>query len=209
MYLLLSTTALAVLSVFNVTLADEPKAGANPVVEMKTSMGTIKIELYQAKAPITVKNFLSYVEEKHYDGTVFHRVMDGFMIQGGGFDATDPIREKRTKSPIKNEASNGLKNDRGTIAMARTSDPDSASAQFFINVVDNAGLNRPEPDGHGYAVFGKVTEGMDVVDKIRKVKTGNATAISREPSGERRDTFKNVPVTKVVIESVRRVDAKK
>ena len=207
MYLLLGTAALAVLSAFNVTPADEPKA--NPVVEMKTSMGTVKIELYQDKAPITVKNFLSYVDEKHYDGTVFHRVMDGFMIQGGGFDATDPIREKRSKSPIKNEASNGLKNDRGTIAMARTSDPDSASAQFFINVVDNAGLNRPKPDGHGYAVFGKVTEGMDVVDKIRKVKTGNAKAIARGPGGEQPSTFENVPVTKVVVESVRRVDAKK
>lgn len=188
---------------------DKKKTSDNPVVEMKTTMGTIKIELFQDKSPITVKNFLAYVDDKHFDGTIFHRVMDGFMIQGGGFDATDPIREKRTKSTIKNEASNGLKNDRGTIAMARTSDPDSASAQFFINVVDNAGLNRPKPDGHGYAVFGKVTEGMDVVDKIRKVKTGNAKAIARGPGGEQPTTFENVPVTKVVVESVRRVDAKK
>jgi peptidyl-prolyl cis-trans isomerase A (cyclophilin A) len=194
---------------FSTFASDDPKPGSNPIVEMKTSMGTIKIELFQDKAPISAKNFLSYVDEKYYDGTVFHRVIETFMIQGGGFDNSDPIRQKRTKSPIKNEANNGLKNERGTLAMARTGDPDSATSQFFINVVDNDGLNRPKPDGHGYAVFGKVIEGMDVVDKIKKVKTGTATVIARGPGDrEIRDMSKDVPQTKVVIESVRRVEKK-
>jgi peptidyl-prolyl cis-trans isomerase A (cyclophilin A) len=194
----------------NLATADDAKKSANPVVEMKTSMGPIKIELFADKAPVSVKNFLSYVDEKYYDSTVFHRVMDGFMIQGGGFEDSDPIKQKKTKATIKNEASNGLKNDRGTIAMARTSDPDSATSQFFINVVDNEGLNRPKPDGHGYAVFGKVIEGMEVVDKIKKVKTGNAPAIALGPGDrEQQATFQNVPTTKVIIESVRRTEAKK
>src|SRR5262245_10389756 len=182
------------------------KKADNPVVEMKTSLGTIKIELYSDKAPITVKNFLSYVDDKFYDGTVFHRVIDGFMIQCGGFENKDPIRQKKTKATIKNEASNGLKNDRGTLAMARTGDPDSASSQFFINVVNNDGLNRPKPDGHGYAVFGKVIDGMDVVDKIKKVKTADAPAIALRGDREEQATFQNVPTTKVVVESVRRAD---
>jgi peptidyl-prolyl cis-trans isomerase A (cyclophilin A) len=188
---------------------DDAKKSANPVVEMKTSMGSIKIELWADKSPISVKNFLSYVDEKYYDNTVFHRVMDNFMIQGGGFENVDPIKQKKSKGTIKNEATNGLKNDRGTIAMARMSDPDSASSQFFINVVDNAGLNRPQPDGHGYAVFGKVIEGMDTVDKIRKVKTGVAKAVALGPGDvPSEQPFKDVPVTKVVVESVRRVAGK-
>jgi peptidyl-prolyl cis-trans isomerase A (cyclophilin A) len=200
---------IAATAAFCTAAADDPKSSGNPIVEMKTSMGTIKIELFQDKAPISTKNFLSYVDEKYYDGTVFHRVIETFMIQGGGFDNTDPIRQKRTKSSIKNEASNGLKNERGTLAMARTGDPDSATSQFFINVVDNDGLNRPKPDGHGYAVFGKVIEGMDVVDKIKKVKTGTASVIARGPGDrELRDMAKDVPQTKVVIESVRRVEKK-
>ena len=206
--LLLGT--LGAISLASSALAAEVPLAENPVVEIKTSLGTIKVELFQDKAPITVKNFLSYVDEKFYDGTVFHRVIKDFMIQCGGFDSTDPIRQKRTKSPIKNEADNGLKNDRGTLAMARTGDPNSATSQFFINVVNNDGLNRPRPDGHGYAVFGKVIEGMDVVDKIRAVKTGTSTAIARGPGDqEERTSFKDVPVTKVVIESVRRVEPKK
>lgn len=144
------------------------------MVLLETSMGNIKVELYPDKAPITVKNFLAYVKEGHYDGLVFHRVIRGFMIQGGGF--TPDMKEKRpAHPPIKNEAGNGLKNERGTIAMARTGVVDSATAQFFINVANNSFLNftAPTPQGYGYAVFGKVVEGMDVVDKIKKVKTGN------------------------------------
>lgn len=143
-----------------------------PYVELETSMGNIVIELNQEKAPKTVKNFIDYVNAGHYDGTIFHRVIDGFMIQGGGMDAN--MKEKATKAPIENEADNGLKNEVGTIAMARTSDPHSASSQFFINVKDNSFLNfsGKNPQGWGYAVFGKVTEGMDVVNKIKGVPTG-------------------------------------
>ncbi|MEM9479705.1 MAG: peptidylprolyl isomerase [Verrucomicrobiota bacterium] len=184
------------------------KEDTSPVVEMKTNKGTIKIELNREKAPGTVKNFLQYVEDKHYDGVVFHRVIDGFMIQGGGFSVDDgKIVEKATRSGIQNEAKNGLKNDRGTIAMARTNDPHSASAQFFINVGNNSNLDYPSFDGWGYAVFGKVTEGLDVVDKIKGVKTGtrelsmlhNGRVIT-QPAGD-------VPVEDVVIESVRLVGA--
>lgn len=157
-------------------------------VTMQTSMGTIKLELDKEKAPKTVENFVSYVSAGHYDKTIFHRVINGFMIQGGGFD--EKMSEKSTKAPIENEAKNGLGNNRGTIAMARTSDPNSATAQFFINHADNAFLNY-SPSNPGYAVFGKVTEGMEVVDKIAKVKTGQ-----RGPYGD-------VPVTPVVIESVK------
>ena len=147
------------------------QATALPKVRLTTSMGDIVLELQSSKAPRTVENFLQYVQEKHYDGTVFHRVMDGFMIQGGGF--TPDLQQKPTRSPVPLEASNGLKNDRGTIAMARTSNPNSATAQFFVNVVDNAMLNAPNPDGYGYTVFGKVIQGMDTVDKIKSVPVGN------------------------------------
>ncbi|MBW4008411.1 peptidylprolyl isomerase [Moraxella sp. 179-F 1C4 NHS] len=143
-----------------------------PYVELETTMGNIVIELNQEKAPNTVANFLAYVKSGHYDGTIFHRVIDGFMIQGGGMDAN--MTEKSTNAPIQNEADNGLKNEVGTIAMARTSDPHSATAQFFINVKDNSFLNfsGKNPQGWGYAVFGKVTEGMDIVNKIKGVPTG-------------------------------------
>ncbi len=149
---------------------------AEPQVDLKTSAGTIRLELYPAKAPKTVANFLQYVKDGHFDGTIFHRVIPGFMIQGGGFDAG--FKQKATRAPVVNEAQGavkaGLKNDVGTIAMARTSDPNSATAQFFINVNDNAFLNWGDPrgDGNGYAVFGKVVSGMDVVTKIAKTPTG-------------------------------------
>lgn len=165
-------------------------AGTNPVVVMETSQGTIKIELFEDKAPITVKNFLNYVEKNHYDGLVFHRVIDGFMIQGGGFDTAQ--KQRRTDSPIANESHNGLKNELGTIAMARTNDPNSATSQFFINVKDNDFLNR-NYSGPGYCVFGKVIEGMDVVDKIRKVKTGAKGSFGQD-----------CPKEDVVINSVRK-----
>ena len=139
----------------------------NKKVKLETSVGDIVIELNGEKAPITVKNFLGYVDSGFYSGTIFHRVIKGFMIQGGGF--TEDMIQKQTKSPIKNEASNSLKNDRGTIAMARTSIPDSATCQFFINTVDNSFLNYTNSSNPGYAVFGKVIEGMDVVDKIAKI----------------------------------------
>ena len=143
------------------------------MVELHTNHGVIKLELDAAKAPKTVENFLNYVKKGHYDGTVFHRVINGFMIQGGGFEPG--LKQKPTDAPIDNEANNGLKNDKYTIAMARTNDPHSATAQFFINVNDNDFLNHssPTPQGWGYAVFGKVVEGQDVVDKIKGVKTGN------------------------------------
>ena len=145
-----------------------------PSVLLKTNHGDITLELDAAKAPKSVANFLAYVNSGHYDGTIFHRVINNFMIQGGGMTAG--MKQKPTLDEIENEANNGLKNDRGTIAMARTSDPHSATAQFFINVNDNDFLNHsaPTPQGWGYAVFGKVSSGMDVVDKIKKVKTGNA-----------------------------------
>jgi cyclophilin family peptidyl-prolyl cis-trans isomerase len=167
---------------------------ANPKVVMDTSMGKITIELYEDKAPITVKNFLRYVDEKHYDGTIFHRVMEDFTIHGGGFDTK--MKEKETYKPIKNEAGNGVSNKRGTIAMARTPEPDSASALFFINVKDNPRLDRAGKNA-GYAVFGQVIEGMDIVDKIRLVKTVNKGS-----------AFADVPVEQVVIQSVRRADKK-
>lgn len=157
------------------------QAKGNPMVVMETSMGTIKIELFADKAPITVKNFLSYVEDKHYDGTIYHRVIKDFMIQGGGFDAD--MKQKKTKAPITNESGNGLMNTRGTLAMARTGDPDSATSQFFINTVDNGFLDKAKArDGVGYCVFGRVVEGMDVVDKIRAVATGQKAGMSDVPS---------------------------
>ena len=143
-----------------------------PVVELDTNMGAIVIELNEEKAPKTVENFLNYVKSGHYDGTIFHRIIDGFMIQGGGMDAE--MNEKATNAPVENEADNGLQNDKGTIAMARTQDPHSATSQFFINVKDNDFLNHSGKNmqGWGYTVFGKVTSGMDVIDKMRGVPTG-------------------------------------
>ena len=157
---------------------------ADPQVDLRTSAGTIRLELYPAKAPKTVENFLQYVRDGHYNGTMFHRVIDGFMVQGGGFDAS--FKQKPTRKPIANEAkagvNAGLKNDIGTVAMARTSDPDSATAQFFINVNDNAFLNWGDPkgDGVGYTVFGKVVSGMDVVTKIAKTPTGSGGPFQRD-----------------------------
>ena len=160
--------------------APAPAAAAAPRVKLVTSMGDIVLELNPAKAPKTVANFLQYVQDKHYDGTVFHRVIDGFMVQGGGFTAD--MAQKPTRAPVALEAANGLKNDTYTVAMARTGNPDSATAQFFINVKDNTMLNAPKPDGHGYAVFGKVVEGKAVVDKIRTVPTGNKGGMQDVPS---------------------------
>ncbi len=149
------------------------KPEADPIVEIVTSEGKIKLQLDAKLAPETVKNFVGYANEKFYDGTVFHRVINKFMVQGGGYVVEGgKLNEKKTKASIQNEAKNGLKNDRGTVAMARTPDPNSATSQFFINLVNNDRLNFPAPDGHGYAVFGKVIEGMDVVDKIAGQKTG-------------------------------------
>jgi cyclophilin family peptidyl-prolyl cis-trans isomerase len=155
---------------------------ANPVVVIQTSLGDITVELYPDKAPKTVENFLSYVKEGHYRGTIFHRVISGFMIQGGGF--TPSMTKKGTKPPIPNEAANGLKNERGTIAMARTTVVDSATAQFFINVKNNEGLNHTgkTPDKFGYAVFGKVIAGMEVVDKINAVATGSKGGLNDVPN---------------------------
>ena len=162
--------------------------GANPTVEIDTSMGKITVELYANKAPGTVRNFLAYVDDKHYDGTIFHRVIPDFMIQGGGM--TPDMKEKDTRAPIQNESDNGLENKRGTLAMARTNRPDSATSQFFISVVDNSFLDRANAkDRVGYCVFGKVIEGMDVADKIRRVKTEET-----------------VPIEPVIIRSIRRVD---
>jgi cyclophilin family peptidyl-prolyl cis-trans isomerase len=175
-------------------------SGPNPQVVMETSEGTIKIELFQRQAPITVENFLKYVDAKFYDGTVFHRVMPDFMIQCGGF--LPGLQEKPTRGGIRNESYNDLENTRGTLAMARTNDPDSASAQFFINRKDNAFLNRVNArDKVGYAVFGKVISGMDVVDKIAEVKT----ATRPDAKGNEHE---NVPVQDVIIKSVRRVEIK-
>lgn len=159
------------------------------MIKLQTNFGDITLELDADKAPETVKNFLAYVESGHYDGTVFHRVIDGFMIQGGGF--TPDMQQKPTQAPVKNEADNGLKNTRYTIAMARTNDPHSATAQFFINVSDNGFLDfkSPTSNGWGYCVFGKVVEGMDVVDRIKDVPTGN------------KGNHQDVPAENVLIES--------
>ena len=162
-------------------------AAGQPRVKLATTAGDIVLELDPAKAPKTVANFLQYVKDKHYDGTIFHRVIDGFMIQGGGYTAD--MKEKATRAPIPLEADNGLKNDAYTIAMARTGDPNSATSQFFINVKNNDMLNAPKPDGHGYAVFGKVVSGQAVVDKIRAVSTG------------RKGGMQDVPQQPVVIQS--------
>jgi peptidyl-prolyl cis-trans isomerase A (cyclophilin A) len=170
-------TTLAVIA----TLAFSTAAWAQtaPRVKLATSAGDIVVELAPDKAPKTVANFLQYVKDKHYDGTVFHRVIDGFMIQGGGF--TPDLQQKPTRSPVALEAGNGLKNDKYTIAMARTGDPNSATSQFFINVKDNTMLNAPNPDGFGYTVFGKVVAGTEVVDKIRTARTGIKSGMSDVP----------------------------
>jgi peptidyl-prolyl cis-trans isomerase B (cyclophilin B) len=154
---------------------------SHPLVKLETSMGDITLELYPDKAPVTVANFLEYVKSGFYQGTIFHRVINGFMIQGGGLDAQ--MQEKRPRAPIKNEANNGLTNDAYTVAMARTSDPNSATAQFFINVADNAFLNHKgeTPQGWGYAVFGKVIKGREVVDKIKAVATTNRGPYEKVP----------------------------
>ena len=170
---------------------------ADPQVDIKTNVGTIRLELYPEKAPKTVENFLRYVKDGHYNGTIFHRVIDGFMVQGGGFDAS--YKQKPTRDPVQNEAKGGLKNDAGTVAMARTPDPHSASAQFFINLKNNDFLDAERSqDGWGYAVFGKVVSGMDVVTKIAKTPTGAAGPFRSD-----------VPKQPVVIESVTVVAAKK
>lgn len=157
---------------------------ANPQVLMKTSLGNVTIELNTKKAPKTVENFLRYVEDEFYNNTIFHRVISNFMVQGGGFDTT--FKQKTTYAPIENEAHNGLKNKIGTIAMARTSDPHSATAQFFINVGDNTFLNytAPSPRGYGYTVFGKVTDGMEVVHQIAKTPTGSGGPFPRDVPNE-------------------------
>jgi peptidyl-prolyl cis-trans isomerase A (cyclophilin A) len=173
---------------FSLALAGPVLAqGAAPRVKLTTTAGDIVLELAPDKAPKTVANFLQYVRDRHYDGTVFHRVIDGFMIQGGGYTAD--FKEKATRAPVPLEAGNGLKNERYTVAMARTSNPDSATSQFFINVKDNANLDAPNPDGHGYTVFGKVVSGAEVVDKIRAVRT----------AGQGR--MQNVPVEPITIQS--------
>jgi peptidyl-prolyl cis-trans isomerase A (cyclophilin A) len=182
----LSRRAVAVLALSLLACAPSWAQG-EPRVKLSTSAGDIVIALYQDKAPNTVANFLQYVRDKHYDGTVFHRVIDGFMIQGGGF-STD-MQQKAVRAPIALETRPDLKNDRGTVAMARTGNPNSATAQFFVNVVDNQNLNAPNPDGYGYAVFGRVVEGMDVVDRIKGMPTGN------------KGPFQNVPTTPVIIKS--------
>jgi cyclophilin family peptidyl-prolyl cis-trans isomerase len=165
-------------------------AGAKPVVVLTTSLGEIELELDEAKAPITVKNFLQYVDEGFYDGTIFHRVISGFMIQGGGF--TPSMQQKKTRTAIQNEAANGLKNVKGSVAMARTNAPHSATAQFFINHKDNGFLDYPGRDGWGYAVFGRVVKGTEVVDQIAAVETGMKSGMS------------DVPVQTVAIISARR-----
>ena len=187
----LALTSIALAAIFSVVTPAAAQEAANaasaPKVKLSTSLGDIVVQLDAAKAPKTVENFLQYVKDKHYDGTIFHRVIDGFMVQGGGFTAD--MAQKPVRAPIALEAANGLKNDKYTIAMARTNVPDSATAQFFINVKDNAMLNAPQPDGHGYAVFGKVVQGSDIVDKIKAVATGNQGG------------HQNVPTTAVTITS--------
>ncbi|MCK9388403.1 MAG: peptidylprolyl isomerase [Sulfuritalea sp.] len=168
---------------------------ANPQVELKTSQGTLVIELYQDKAPKSVENFLQYARDGFFNGTIFHRVIPDFMIQGGGF--SPDMKQKDARAPIQNEAKNGLKNELGTLAMARTGDPHSASAQFFINLKDNSFLDYPGRDGWGYAVFGKVVQGLDIVQKIGKVPTTS--------TGFHRD----VPTTPILIESAKLLPAKK
>ena len=176
----LALTSIALAAIFSVATPAAAQDANAPKVKLSTSMGDIVVQLEPAKAPKTVENFLQYVKDKHYDGTIFHRVIDGFMVQGGGFTAD--MAQKPVRAPIALEAANGLKNDKYTIAMARTNVPDSATAQFFINVKDNAMLNARQPSGDGYAVFGKVVQGTDVVDKIKAVATGNKGGHQNVPS---------------------------
>jgi cyclophilin family peptidyl-prolyl cis-trans isomerase len=180
--ILTAAVALSLSSFFHLA-----QAANAPQVLLKTNMGEIVLELNQEKAPISTENFLQYVKSGQYDGTIFHRVISSFMIQGGGFTAN--MQEKPTRAPIQNEAKNGLRNNAYTIAMARTQNPQSATAQFFINTGDNNFLNYPGQDGWGYAVFGKVVKGTEVVDKIKQVRTGNA------------GPYQDVPVQPVIIES--------
>lgn len=182
--LTLTLAGIALTSASGLAMAQD---AAKPRVKFTTNMGEFVVELEPTKAPKTVENFLRYVADKHYEGTVFHRVIDGFMIQGGGFTAD--MQQKTNRAPIDLEAKNGLKNDRYTIAMARTGNPNSATSQFFINVANNDMLNAPQPDGHGYAVFGKVVQGQAVIDKIRTVPTGN------------RGMHQNVPTSAITITS--------
>lgn len=189
----------AMLSALTLSMVPDAAQAANPQVLMKTSAGEIVIELYPDKAPKTVANFLQYVKDGHYSGTLFHRVIGNFMIQGGGYERSlydGKFDNKTTRAPIELESKNGLKNDIGWVAMARTGNPNSATSQFFINVADNASLNHPSPDGHGYAVFGKVVKGMDVVAAIRDVKT------------KRVGPFSDVPADPVTIDSMTVVGAK-
>ena len=187
---------------------DQP---AGPRVTFETSDGSFVLELDPVNAPISTKNFLSYVNDGFYDGTIFHRVIDGFMIQGGGFELIDGKgSQKETKAPIKNEAKNGLKNLRGSISMARTNNPDSATSQFFINVVDNPGLDPKSalnPQGFspdGYAVFGKIVDGMETIDKIRQSETGRKRMMARTPSGELMETtMSDAPLRNALIKSAR------
>ena len=166
---------------------------ANPMVELKTTQGDIVVEVFADKAPKSADNFIQYVKDGFYNGTVFHRVIDGFMVQGGGFDAD--MKQKSTRAPIENEARNGLRNEVGTLAMARTADPHSASSQFFINLVANTALDYPSRDGWGYAVFGKVVKGLEVVESIAKQPTAN------------RGFHQNVPVEAVIVNSARVLEA--
>ena len=190
---------LKIIAIFYIFLSTLSYA-ENPNVLLETNHGDITIELNEEKAPITVKNFISYVEKKFYDNTIFHRIIDGFMIQGGGFSNEEMPAQKKPDDPIKNEGKkSGLSNIRGSIAMARTNDPHSATSQFFINVVDNKNLDPGGFSADGYAVFGKVTKGMDVVDKIKSVKTGSTPLKTLGGVGAMRD----VPVKKVIIKSAK------
>ncbi len=180
-----SATMVRTLLAMCLTLSMTVQAQPTTQVRFQTSVGNFVVELYPTKAPKTVQNFVQYVQDKHFDGTIFHRVIDGFMVQGGGF--TSDMTQKPTRAPIPLEIDRSLKNDRGTIAMARTGNPHSATSQFFINLVDNANLNAPQPDGYGYAVFGKVISGMETVDAIRGVATRNQGG------------YQNVPATPITI----------
>ena len=188
--LLICSTGLLPVTGFSKDNHPDTKGAAMVIVTMETNKGVITLELDSAKAPDSVANFVTYAKAGHYDNTVFHRVIPGFMIQGGGFDTS--MQQKSTNATVKNEANNGLKNDKGTVAMARTSDPHSATAQFFINVKDNTFLDHKSetPQGWGYTVFGKVTDGMDVVEAIEAVPTGN------------KNGHQDVPVTDVIITKV-------
>ncbi len=194
--ILLALSAI-LMSVALPTVAEEKKVQKNPMVLVKTSMGSFTIELYENEAPITVKNFLNYVDKKFYDDTIFHRIIPTFVIQGGGF--TNDMMKKSVGPPIKNEASNGLKNEKYTLSMARTGEINSATSQFFINLKDNTSLDQVDKTtrGYGYAVFGKVVDGTDVIEEIRRVKTTT------------KGQYKDVPVKPVVMKTARRIEPEK